>query len=141
MIQGTSACILRPDGGHGEGRTGAGRLAPALLAGLLLLGGCDSSILGGQPAVSSAAPAVPADPLVAFAAQAAPGTERRVVLVDGSPALVRLTRSYYAASGRECRELLVGSGMAQRVQLVCSGDDGAWNTARPLLPGGGLARR
>jgi hypothetical protein len=107
----------------------------------LLLAGCGSVSLDGATAAAPAAPPVPADPLVAFAASATPGTESRVVLVDGSPALVRMTRSYFAASGRECRELLVGSGMAQRVQLVCSGEDGAWNTARPLLPGAGAVRR
>jgi hypothetical protein len=107
----------------------------------LLLAGCESMSLGGATPAAPAAPPVPADPLVAFAASATPGTESRIVLVDGSPALVRMTRSYYAASGRECRELLVGSGMAQRVQLVCSGEDGAWNTARPLLPGAGAVRR
>jgi hypothetical protein len=117
------------------------RLALAALLCPLLLAGCEATLGGATPAAAPAAPPVPADPLVAFAASAAPGTESRVVLVDGTPALVRMTRSYFAASGRECRELLVGSGVAQRVQLVCSGEDGAWNTARPLLPGAGALRR
>ncbi len=128
--------------GHRVAASAPLRPATAVLAGLLLLAGCGSLPFGQQSAPSAPAAApVPADPLVAFAAGATPGTESRVVLVDGSPALVRMTRSYSAASGRECRELLVGSGMAQRVQLVCVGEDGSWATARPLLPGGGAVRR
>ena len=113
--------------------------ATALL-GALLLGACESVAPGGATTASPTAAPVPTDPLAAFAAQAAPGAESSIVLADGSAAQVRMTRSYYAASGRECRELLVGAGMAQRVQLVCAGEDGAWNTSRPLLPGAGVRR-
>jgi hypothetical protein len=131
-----------PRGGRRGGIASRRPLTLAALLCPLLLAGCGSTSLGGATnAAAPAAPPAPTDPLVAFAAQATPGTESRVVLLDGSPALVRMTRSYAAASGRECRELLVGSGMAQRVQLVCSGEDGAWNTARPLLPGAGAVRR
>jgi len=111
----------------------------AAVLGALLLGACES-VLPGTQATTRAAPPSPTDPLIAFAAQATPGAERSIVLADGSPALVRMTRSYYAASGRECRELLVGAGMAQRVQLVCAGEDGAWAASRPLLQGGGVRR-
>lgn len=81
----------------------------------------------------------PSDPIAAFAAQAAPGSQSRILLADGQPANVRLLRSYHAASGRECREVLVGAGMSQRSQLVCLGD-GGWSSARPLLPGAAAGR-
>ena len=40
-----------------------------------------------------------------------------------------------AASGRECREVLIGTGLAERARLVCRGE-GGWVPARPLLSGG-----
>jgi hypothetical protein len=52
-----------------------------------------------------------------------------------------MVRSYAAASGRECREVLVGSGMAQREQLVCRTEAGSWESSRPLLRGAGPVRR
>lgn len=112
------------------------RLA-ALLGGLALLGACAATP---QPPVASA-PAVPQDPLAAFAAQATPGAQGRVTLPDGQPATVRLARSYHAASGRECREVLVGTGLGQRSQLVCQGEGGNWAATRPLLRGGGPVRQ
>lgn len=108
---------------------------------LPVVAGC--TVLGGENAgtAASAAPPVPTDPIAAFAAQAGPGQRGTVLLTDGRPAQLEMTRSYYAASGRECREVLVGSGMGQRVQLVCASDGGGWAVARPLLPGGGVPRR
>jgi len=50
---------------------------------------------------------------------------------------MRLLRAYHAASGRECREVLVGAGFEERSSLVCRAEDGAWAPARPLLQGGG----
>ncbi|WP_439598705.1 hypothetical protein [Falsiroseomonas sp.] len=90
----------------------------------------------------AAAPAgVPAstDPVVIFAGQAQPGSSQRIVLPDGQTAQVRVVRAYNAASGRECREVLVGSGMVERSRLVCA-VPGGWVEARPLLRGGGTAR-
>ena len=110
-------------------------LVPAVLA------ACGSLPLGGEsrePVPAAAAP--PQDPLAAFAAQAVPGAESRIVLADGQPAQVRMVRSYYAASGRECREVLVGLGLTQRGQVVCRADGGAWAASRPLLPGAGTGR-
>jgi hypothetical protein len=112
----------------------------ALLA-LLALGACagrDGQSAGGPAAQPVAA--APTDPVVAFAAQAQPGAESRIILAGGQPANVRLLRSYNAASGRECREVLVGAGTTQRAQLVCQAEGGAWVAARPLLRGGGVAR-
>jgi hypothetical protein len=78
------------------------------------------------------APAVPvaADPLALFAASAAPG---RTGSVQGEPA--RLVRSYNAASGRECREILLGSGASERTAVACRTPEGGFASARPLLRG------
>lgn len=113
-------------------------LAPVLAP--VLVAGCATTPAAPTPEAEAAA-AASRDPLAAFAAEATPGAESRIVLADGQPALVRMTRSYFAASGRECRELLVGAGMGPRVQLVCAGADGAWVLSRPLLPGGGIVLR
>jgi hypothetical protein len=117
--------------------------------GLILLGACSSggSGLGGlsfgasRTASSAAAPApLPAsdDPVIAFASRARPGDEDRLTLAGGQPATVRLVRSYNAASGRVCREVAVGAGMAERIRLIC-GNEAGWSEARPLLRGGGVA--
>jgi hypothetical protein len=114
----------------------------AILGAISLLG-CANLGLGPTstaPATQSATPAVPADPLLAFAATAAPGTETTVTLPQtGRTARVRLLRAYTAASGRECREVLLGSGLEERSRLVCQAD-GGWREARPLLRGGGTMR-
>ncbi|WP_170985307.1 DVU3141 family protein [Roseomonas sp. AR75] len=109
---------------------------------LLLLGGCASGLGWSQSAeqTATAAAPVPADPLSAFVAQSAPGGASSVVLTDGRPATVRVARAYYAASGRECREVLVGTGTLQRAQLYCQAEGGGWAQARPLLRGGGVPR-
>ncbi len=119
------------------GRTQMARLVPMVL-GLGLLAGCTAATAPGTPAAPVAA-AAPMDPLVAFAATAQPGAETTLALPGGGPALVRVVRAYNAASGRECRELLVGAGIGERTRLVC-GADGQWAEARPLLRGGGLQR-
>jgi hypothetical protein len=86
------------------------------------------------PAAPSAA--TPADPLVAFAATAAPGARGNITAPDtGRATPVRLTRAYNAASGRECREVLLGAGAEERARLVCA-TEGGWAAARPLLQGG-----
>ncbi|MCX8134889.1 MAG: hypothetical protein N3D18_13115 [Roseococcus sp.] len=77
------------------------------------------------------APPRGADPLAAFAASAAPGATG---VVEGQPA--RLVRVYHAASGRECREVLLGTGLAQRAAVACRQPDGSFVSARPLLRGG-----
>jgi hypothetical protein len=79
------------------------------------------------------------DPVVAFAAQAQPGSADRVVLAGGQASNVRVTRAYISANGRECREVAVGSGMTERQRLVCATEAG-WAEVRPLLRGGGTAR-
>jgi hypothetical protein len=89
-----------------------------------------------QPAPVAATTAA-ADPVTAFAAAAAPGSETTATLPEtGGRARLRLLRSYNAASGRECREVLVGTGVQERTRLVCRNENGGWVPARPLLSGG-----
>ncbi len=121
-------------------RRGAGpRVAGSVVVALLLLAGCDSPAVtdaGAAPATTAAAVAPPpSDPLLAFAASASPGAES---VVQGQR--VRVGRAYAAASGRECRELLVGSGIGERSAVVCNDPVGGWTHARPLLRGSGPGR-
>lgn len=78
-----------------------------------------------------AAAAVAADPIAGFLATAAPGASGQA----GSAGEVRLARAYNAASGRECREVLVGRGGEERSAVYCRAGEG-WVAARPLLRGG-----
>jgi hypothetical protein len=115
--------------------------AGALLAGLALLAGCAGVPgMGGSQSPAAAAAPTPQDPLIAFAATAVPGQQGRVATAGGAPTNVRLLRSYAAASGRECREVLVGTGEFARPQLICQTEGGGWAAARPLLRGGGTQR-
>src|SRR5689334_11747773 len=91
-------------------RSLAGVSARAALCGvLLILAGCATadSMLSG-PATASAPSPPPQDPLARFLATAARGQEGMVALGDGRTARVRVVRAYAAASGRECREVLIG---------------------------------
>jgi hypothetical protein len=127
--------VLRPSPGQSLPRLPA---AVAFMA-LVVLVGC----AGGGPAQQATpptAPPPPTDPVVAFAAQAQPGAESRILLASGQSTPARLARSYNAASGRECREVVLGTGAAQRSQLVCKAEHGGWVAARPLLRGGGTSR-
>jgi 17 kDa common-antigen outer membrane protein len=66
------------------------------------------------------------------------GRGAMVVLPDGGRVPARVARSYTAANGRECREVMLGSGRGERATLVCQGGPelgGAWAVARPLLGG------
>jgi 17 kDa common-antigen outer membrane protein len=123
------------------------RPLPMLALAALALTGCagqqrpaEAPVTGPQPialAPGAAVPALPGDPIAAFAATATPGAERQVVLPGtGRSTRVRLLRAYNAASGRECREVLVGTGFEERSALVCRQEEG-WATARPLLQRGG----
>jgi hypothetical protein len=91
-------------------------------------------MFGRSAAVPVAVPAVviqPADdPIAQFAATASPGS---VSTVAGQRA--RLVRTYYAASGRECREVLLGAGATERTEVACQSDGGIFVTSRPLLRG------
>jgi 17 kDa common-antigen outer membrane protein len=90
-----------------------------------------------EPAAAPAAVASPSDPVAAFAAAAVPGSETVAALPGaGGNARLRLLRAYNAASGHECREVLIGTGVAERTRLVCRREDGVWASARPLLSGG-----
>lgn len=93
-----------------------------------------------ERAGATAAPSPAADPVSAFAATASPGSETVAALPGGGQARLRLLRAYHAASGRECREVLVGTGFEERSSLVCQGEGGAWVPARPLLQSGSGGR-
>jgi hypothetical protein len=128
--------LLRGLRGLIPGLAAAGLLAGCSSLRLPELSGMSGGALGTSTVVAAApAPAAPSDPLAAFAASAAPGTEG---VVQGQR--VRLARAYAAASGRECRELLVGSGAGERSALVCRDEVSGWALTRPLLRGGGVMR-
>lgn len=118
-------------------------MLPGVLLGAgLMLSGCAGglSFNRGSPSAAPAAAVPPSDPLLAFVARSQPGAQDRIVLASGQPASVRLVRAYNAASGRECREVAVGTGMAERPRVICATPDGGWAETRTLLRGGGIPR-
>ena len=125
-----------------SGRPTMGTFSPIVLLGaLLLLAGCGAQR---QAATLAAAPVpanvpAPLDPLGRFVAAAPPGQAGTVVLADGRATQVQVVRAYAAASGRECREVILGTGGVGRASLLCQ-SDGQWVAARPLLLGSGAAR-
>lgn len=115
--------------------------APMLVA--LVLSGCGalSGAGSGQTAATPVAvPQRPMEPLALFASQARQGEQSVLAPAPGAaPVRVQVVRSYYAASGRPCRELALGSGTTTRPALYCEEPTG-WAAARPLLRGGAVAR-
>jgi len=112
-------------------------MAVHLLGTALVLAACvaaEGPAPGPQARPGTIAPITPAtgDPLADFAAHAAPGTEGMVPRAGGAAERVKLVRHYTAASGRECREILTGSGMQERIALYCREGD-TWVQGRPLL--------
>ncbi len=108
-------------------------LLPAGLAGCGMVPGMAPSLGSGpiaDPGAQVAALPRGTDALGDFAASASPG---QTGTVDGAPA--RFTRSYNAASGRECREITLGYGGSERVAVACRRPDGAFASSRPLLRG------
>lgn len=111
---------------------------------LALLPGCEtrlSDVGSLLPSLSSGAAggvaetpvvAVPrgADALADFAATAQPGM---VGNVNGERA--RLNRAYNAASGRECREVILGFGNSERSAVACRDASGSFVSSQPLLRG------
>ncbi|WP_240782500.1 DVU3141 family protein [Roseococcus sp. SYP-B2431] len=83
-----------------------------------------------DPAAQMASLPRGSDALGDFAASAAPG---QTGTVNGESA--RYTRSYNAASGRECREITLGYGGNERVAVACRRPDGTFAASRPLLRG------
>jgi hypothetical protein len=107
-----------------------------ILMGIIALSGCDARnhrTAGGPITV-----ALPAseDVVANFATQANAGDEAQVILADGRTATLRMVRQYFAASGRDCREVLMRTGSAQNLRLACKADDGAWMTTPSLMGGG-----
>ena len=107
------------------------RAVPILTLAAALLG-CQAT--GPEDVPGAAAPSRPADPVAAFAARATPGAEDQVLIPEtGQIARLRLVRAYYAASGRECREVLLRTaGGAEGSRLLCN-DGRAWVDSRPLI--------
>lgn len=111
------------------------------LLGLGLLPACDlrmpdlstsfltASTTTEQAAPTSALPRGP-DPLAQFAATATPGS---VGTVQGERA--RFARAYNAASGRECREVILGFGNSERIAVACRDASGNFVSSQPLLRG------
>ncbi len=111
---------------------------------LALLPACDMRVpdMGSiLPSFSSDAAAGPAAaPLVAvprgadalgnFAMTAQPGS---VGSVHGEQA--RLKRAYHSASGRECREVILGLGQQERSAVACRDAGGHFVSSLPLLRG------
>lgn len=94
-----------------------------------------SSPLVPPPVGSAPPPPITAlDPLSQFALSSQPGSEGVVPVAGGAPERARVLRAYTAASGRQCREILFGSGIGERSQLVC-GDANGFQVAPPLLRG------
>jgi hypothetical protein len=123
---------------------GQGTAIPALLLLAVSLGlaGCAGrgvterlNFSSPRPATATTPPPVSTDPIIAAAARARPGQDERVTLENGQAASVRVVRIYHAASGRECREVVVGAGLDERPRLICAAETG-WTEARPLLRGG-----
>jgi uncharacterized SAM-binding protein YcdF (DUF218 family) len=133
-------------GGRAASRQGRLGLAMGLLATILVLPGCAGLTAAWPFSRQAAAPApppaaaVPADPVLAFAARAQPGSQDRITLADGQSATARLVRAYNAASGRECREVAVVTSAGERARVICATPEGSWAETRMLLRGGGIPR-
>ena len=133
--------------------TGRQKALMALVVAAWPLGGCADylpdlrvgDLLSGlsspdvPPPAGSPPPAarVATDPLSQFALASSQGTEGSLVNASGVAERARVLRAYTAASGRECREILLGNGGGERSQLVC-GDAAGFQVARPLLRGSGV---
>lgn len=107
----------------------------ALVGLALVVAGCAQDGMNDQGAPEAAAVAPISDPVVAFAAAGAPGSEETVVLPStGQSARLRMVRAYAAASGRNCREILVRTDGSTQTRLICGAGNG-WREARPLIQG------
>lgn len=107
----------------------------ALMGLALVVAGCAQNGLNGAAAPDEAAAAPITDPVVAFAAAGAPGSEESVLLPStGQSARLRMVRAYAAASGRNCREVLVRTDGSTQTRLICGAGE-RWREARPLIQG------
>jgi hypothetical protein len=111
-------------------------LMATLFIGIIVLSGCNARdqatashpVTGDLPASG--------DVVANFVTQANTRDEAQVVLADGRTATLRMVRQYFAASGRDCREVLMRTGSAQNLRLACKADDGTWVSTPSLLGGG-----
>jgi hypothetical protein len=126
-------------------------IQPAVcIATVLLLTGCSadsglsrmfvpktSSDSAASAPASTTQPEPLSDPLIQFARQATPGQESRIVLPEtGQAVSVRLNRVYFASSGHNCREVLLGSNAQQQTRVVCEIATDQWIKVRSLLNAG-----
>lgn len=102
------------------------------------VGGTRSPVL--SPDVALPPPRM-ADPVAQFAGSAEVGQQAMVAPRAGAAAIpVRVQRSYFAGSGRNCRELSLGGGMGSRSAIYCQDPQNGWTETRPLLRGGAVSR-
>jgi 17 kDa common-antigen outer membrane protein len=121
-LYGRATGLRRPRG------RGAGRAAAILVVPLLALAACQLPAEFGGTAASTTPSAEALTPIAGSGAALAAGAA-------ADP--MRVQRSYFAASGRECREVVLGAGVGERATLLCQDGAGGWAPARPLLRGGG----
>ena len=130
---------------HRIGPRGRAARRAGLTLTALLLAGCSGApsvwpfgraeTAGANAAPGPVTTVASSDPVVIFAARSQPGTAERITLADGQPASARVVRAYISGNGRECREVLVSAGMAERNRVICAAETG-WAETRPLLRGG-----
>ncbi len=110
------------------------RPAATMLLMAILSGCAQPPVAGTQGAATGPAPmAAPSnDPVIGFLASAEPGAAAELPGLG----MVRQGRSYTAASGRECREVMLGRGAEERGRLYCRGEGQGWTMARALIRGG-----
>lgn len=111
-------------------------LIATLFIGIIVLSGCNARdhATASHP-VTVDLPAS-GDVVANFVRQANTKDEAQVLLADGRTATLRMVRQYFAASGRDCREVLMRTGSAQNLRLACKADDGTWVSTPSLLGGG-----
>lgn len=68
-----------------------------------------------------------------FLDQASPNASLEVAESPwGSNVILQASPTYFAASGRKCRDLLIHDGPATRPGLVCRTTTGQWEAVRPI---------
>lgn len=103
------------------------RLLRVAVPALWLLGGCASTAL--QPPE----PAAALDPLHQFLDTASADSVLESVNTPwGSGITLQVAPPYFAASGRECRDLLIHDGSITRPGLTCRNSSGHWEAVRPI---------
>ena len=111
-------------------------LVATLFIVIIVLSGCDARDHATASHPMTVDLPASGDVVANFVTQANTRDEAQVVLADGRTATLRMVRQYFAASGRDCREVLMRTGSAQNLRLACKADDGTWVSTPSLLGGG-----